>query len=109
MPATHPTYALSEATSDDLRDYDVISAGQQSLESSIADLDQDSLHLTPHEPPAAPAAKEAFDTAALTAEEIQAYVQKAVNGASKRNRTSDPAERTVRVYVDGVFDVFNAG
>ncbi|KAH9839880.1 uncharacterized protein C8Q71DRAFT_795133 [Rhodofomes roseus] len=101
---------MSVLSSDDLSDYDVISDGHQSLESSIADLG----HVaggaaTLREPAPLPAAQERFDTIALTADDIQDYVQKAVPAAAPAfKRGSDGELRTVRVYVDGVFDPFQA-
>jgi len=92
----------SSVLSDD--DFDIVSnPGHKSLESSIADLD----HIPKqevHEPVPAQAALETFDTVSLTAAEIQAYVRKALDG---RNTTSPAENKTVRVYVDGTFDMFN--
>ncbi|KZT65612.1 hypothetical protein DAEQUDRAFT_746933 [Daedalea quercina L-15889] len=95
---------------DDLSDYDVISDGHQSLESSIADLG----HVaggaaTIREPAPLQPAQERFDTIALSADDIQSYVQKAVPASSSAfKRTADGELRTVRLYVDGVFDPFQA-
>ncbi|KAH9924741.1 uncharacterized protein B0H18DRAFT_1172766 [Fomitopsis serialis] len=101
---------VSVFSSDDLSDYDVISDGHQSLESSIADLG----HVaggaaTFREPPPLQSAQERFDTVALTADDIQAYVQKVVPATVPAfQRASDGEQRTVRVYVDGVFDPLQA-
>jgi cytidyltransferase-like protein len=95
-----------EVFSDD--DFDIISnPGQKSLESSIADLD----HIPKqevHEPVAAQTALEKFDTVSLTAVDIQAYVRRALDSASGRSVAYPTENRTVRVYVDGTFDMFNA-
>jgi len=94
----------SSVFSDD--DFDIVSnPGQKSLESSIADLD----HIPKqevHEPAPAWAALEKFNTIGLTAADIQAYVRKALDAASGRS-IAYPTERTVRLYVDGTFDMFN--
>ncbi|KAI0675507.1 hypothetical protein C8Q78DRAFT_964006 [Trametes maxima] len=87
--------ALSVLSTDDLADYDVISDGPRSLESSIADLGLAS-RPAGSEPAPLPAAREKFDTAGLTAEDIQGHVQRAVGAAAGE-------ARTWRVYVDGVF------
>jgi len=95
-----------EVFSDD--DFDIVSnPGQKSLESSIADLD----HIPKqevHEPVPAQAAIEKFDTVNLTAADIQAYVRKALDSASGRSVAYPMEHRTVRVYVDGTFDMFDA-
>lgn len=110
-------YAPSEVTSDDLNDYDVISSGHRSLDSSVADLSASNagadstggahvlLHLAtpaPREPAPTQLARDLFDTPGLSAGDVQSHVGRAVG------RERD-AEREVRVYVDGVFDVFHAG
>ncbi|KAH9852147.1 hypothetical protein C2E23DRAFT_779749 [Lenzites betulinus] len=93
------TDALSVLSTDDLADYDVISDGPRSLESSIADLGQ-APRFAGGEPAPLPSAKEKFDTVGLTAEEIQAHVQRSI-GAPPGARGDET--RTWRVYVDGVF------
>lgn len=89
---------ISVLSTDDLADYDVISDGPRSLESSIADLghvDRPAGSLS--EPPPLPSARERFATATLSAEDIQAYVQRALG------HVESSEGRTWRVYVDGVF------
>lgn len=90
-------------------DYDVISnPSHQSLESSIADISR----AVVHEPPPTPVALTKFDTARLTAEIIQANVRRALDASQSRDgdRPKSFADnKTVRVYLDGIFDVFNAG
>ena len=102
-----PTTAFSD---DD--DYDVISnpGGYQSLESSLADIGR----AVVYEPPPTEGARTKFETARLTAEEIQANVGRALGASSSRSREGGRPQlfadnRTVRVYVDGTFDSFNAG
>ncbi len=99
----------SVLSSDDLADYDVISEGHRSLESSIADLglvDKPAEDI--YEPPASQAARERLFTPSLSADDIQAHVQRAVaNGNGLMLR--DNGQRIVKVYVDGTFDRFNAG
>ncbi|KAI0653398.1 hypothetical protein C8Q70DRAFT_927746 [Cubamyces menziesii] len=90
--------ALSVLSTDDLADYDVISDGPRSLESSIADLGQ-APRFSGSEPPPLPSAREKFDTVGLTAEDIQAHVRRSIGASANRG---DEA-RTWRVYVDGVF------
>ena len=48
--------------------------------------------------------KDAFDPAALTPQDIQAFVQKAIQGESWRSYRINPppSDRTVRVYADGL-------
>jgi len=88
-------------------DYDVISnPGQRSLESSIADLHHIPA-LTTYEPLASNAAQERLSTVGLSPADIQAYVRAVVDASGSGKYPRD--NRTVRVYVDGVFDVLNAG
>ena len=55
------------------------------------------------EPTIVPASKAAFNPAALTAEDIQAFVQKAISGEESRKYkiNSLPTNRPVRIYADG--------
>ncbi|KAF8347765.1 choline-phosphate cytidylyltransferase [Amanita rubescens] len=96
-----PTTVLSD---DD--DYDVIS--NQSLESSVADISR-----TVFEPSPTSVALTKFETARFTAEEIQANVRRALDGSSKPRAGERPQlfadNKTIRVYVDGTFDIFNVG
>lgn len=88
-------------------DYDVISnPSQRSLESSIADLHHIPA-LTTYELPPSEAARERLSTVALSPVDIQAYVQNALNVSSVGIYPRD--NRTLRVYVDGIFDVLTAG
>ncbi|KZT10093.1 uncharacterized protein LAESUDRAFT_722245 [Laetiporus sulphureus 93-53] len=98
----------SMLSTDDLADYDIISEGHRSLESSIADLGHVESSAAIREPSPSRAARERFDTVGLSASEIQAHVQKAVPSAAVAWRTSEGEPRTVRVYVDGIFDPFQA-
>lgn len=95
--------ALSVLSADDLADYDVISDGPRSLESSIADLGAPPRPAAPGgEPAPTPAARERFgDAVALTAEEVQAYVQRSLRAGGRVGE--DDRGRVWRVYVDGVF------
>ncbi|OCB87955.1 hypothetical protein A7U60_g4912 [Sanghuangporus baumii] len=122
-----PTYEPSEpaSVSDDLNDYDVISDHDpRSLESSIADLRLESPSVAPvvrppRELPPSEEAKIMFETAAYSAEDVQAYIQRSVVGPGKgavrrpeRSRSRGPGEqreKTFRVYVDGIFDTFHVG
>lgn len=95
-----------DVLSDD--DFDMISnPGQKSLESSIADLDHVPKQEV-HEPAPTQAASDKFDTVRLTAVDIQLYVRKALDSASGKSIAYPTEHRTLRVYVDGIFDVFNA-
>lgn len=103
----------SVLSTDDLADYDFISDGHRSLESSIADLGQfDRNAKDIQEPPPSQNARENFYTPSLSVEDIQDYVKRAIaaTGAGFREHEngSDEVERKlVRVYVDGKFDGFN--
>ncbi|KAL4063125.1 hypothetical protein J3A83DRAFT_4107170 [Scleroderma citrinum] len=100
-------------------DYDVISnPGQRSLESSIAwDMTTASGHSPgASEGPALPreimptdAARNELSTVSLSPADIQACVRNAIEGAAGTSTGYPSAERTVRVYVDGMFDVLDAG
>lgn len=95
----------SSVLSDD--DYDVISnPGQRSLESSIADLHHIP-SLTTYELPPSNAARERLSAVALSPVDIQTYVQNALKVSSAGKYPRD--NRTLRVYVDGVFDVLTVG
>jgi hypothetical protein len=94
----------SVTSADDFADYDIISEGPRSLESSITDLPTD----VP-EPAPLPAAKDKFDTVCLTPDEIQKYVRKALEGRSSPAATEYSEHRHTRVYVDGIFDGLHAG
>lgn len=85
--------SASVLSADDLSEYDIISDGQQSLESSIADLGLADKPI--YEPAPAKAATDLFKSPAFSAEDIQAYALAAVGILGRK---------VVRVYVDGVFD-----
>lgn len=121
-----PSYAPSEpaSVSDDLNDYDVISdADPRSLDSSIADLRLDSPTVGPNagarparELPLSDEARTLYETAGLSPEDIQAYVQRTVSGPGKgavrrpsRSRGCGERERSFRIYVDGIFETLHVG
>lgn len=83
--------------SDDLADYDIISDGQRSLESSITDLGGTGCGQKLREPPSTEEAKDIFRTAGSSADEIQDYVQRSLGGTRLK-------EGVARVYVDGFWD-----
>ncbi|KAH7908957.1 hypothetical protein BJ138DRAFT_1156381 [Hygrophoropsis aurantiaca] len=90
-------------------DYDVISnPGQRSLESSIADFGHIPAQNT-HEPPPSAAAKQKLSTVSLSAGDIQAYVRAAVDASVGRSISYPSEHKTMRVYIDGIFDTLNAG
>lgn len=64
----------------------------------------------PEEPAVAAASEAAFDPAALTPEDIQAYVQEAIDGESWRTYKINPppTDRPIRVYADGLCILFPA-
>lgn len=108
----------SSVLSDDLSDYDIISnSSQRSVESSIADLGHvpGKTASEVYEPSPSQVARDKFETVKLTASDVQTYVRKALDASpsqhsSESNFLSPMSEnKTVRVYVDGVFDAFNAG
>ncbi|KIY65088.1 hypothetical protein CYLTODRAFT_424661 [Cylindrobasidium torrendii FP15055 ss-10] len=92
-------------------DYDVISSA--GLESSMADLNM--FPRPPSEPQPQPDARAKWLTASLEAEDIQQYTRTMLEAsgggttASGSRRQSFAEQRTRRVYVDGVFDVFSVG
>lgn len=87
----------SSVLSDD--DYDVIS--NPGLDSSIADLNM--VSRPPSEPQPLADAQAKWATASLEAQDVQKWTLGTM-------LTQDGnAERTRRVYVDGVFDVFTVG
>ncbi|KAI6044286.1 hypothetical protein EDC04DRAFT_2643977 [Pisolithus marmoratus] len=89
-------------------DYDVISnPSQRSLESSATDFGH-ILGSPVREIPPTDAARQTLSTVSLTPVDIQAYVQTALSTATGRG-VRYPVDRTVRVYVDGVFDVLDTG
>lgn len=96
--------ASSLLSADDLSEYDMISEGQLSLESSIADLGLvDGKHEdVVREPSSTDAAKQQFLTPSFSAEDIQSYVQRSLVGGCLVR-----PDKTVRIYVDGVYDPFN--
>jgi len=97
---------MENVLSDD--EFDIVSnPGQRSLESSIADLDHVPKQEV-HDPAPTQAALDQFDTVRFTAADIQAYVRKSLDSAKGRNMPYPLEQRTVRVYVDGIFDMFNA-
>lgn len=91
-------------------DYDVISnPGQRSLESSIADITHIAAHGVRDIPPTN-AACDTLSTASLSPTDIQNWVRDAIDTANARSGSSYPPDhRTVRVYLDGVFDILTAG
>ncbi|KAG6886208.1 hypothetical protein C0993_010770 [Termitomyces sp. T159_Od127] len=87
-------------------DYDVVSnPGQRSLESSTADFGHIPVQVV-YEPPPSQMARDKIESVLWTANDIQAYVRKALGTTKPILPFSDT---TKRVYVDGVFDGLSAG
>lgn len=87
-------------------EFDIVAyPGSKSLESSI-DLDHVPKQEV-HEPAPAKDALQKFNTVAYTPSDIQAYVRKTLDSASGRSAAYPMEQRTMRIYIDGVFDAFN--
>ncbi|TFK29753.1 choline-phosphate cytidylyltransferase [Coprinopsis marcescibilis] len=99
------TLSSSAIFSDD--EYDLIS--NPSLDNSIGDLlgQRRVEGKEIREPEPTQAARDRFETINWSAEEIQAYVRKVTNLSILQE--TNFANKTVRVYVDGSFDIFNVG
>jgi choline-phosphate cytidylyltransferase len=111
ITGTSATMDGSVLSDSELSDYDLVSE----VSSSIADLH----HIpgqTVYEPPPSQGAQDAWETVKLDKEDVRAYVRKALESSSYSSRPTESngggrfdERRTVRVYVDGSFEVFNAG
>jgi choline-phosphate cytidylyltransferase len=103
-------------------DYDVVSNPDQDRRDesfSVADLSNSTTYghvpVSPVlEPPPTHAAREKLDTVGLSETDIQSFVAKALDsstpdGTLEREVAIATEGRTLRVYVDGIFDPWNAG
>jgi hypothetical protein len=101
---------ISDADDSDA-DYDVVSAS--GLSSSLASLPPPSAPPPVIEPEPSADALSRFATTTLSAEDVRAYVKRALLARSGLDESElarlDRPGRTVRVYVDGSFDVLHAG
>ncbi|KAF5338405.1 hypothetical protein D9611_012492 [Ephemerocybe angulata] len=105
MDSLSPPDTPATVFSDD-DEYDLISnpGHDRSLDSSLAELPSRLQGSDVPEPPPSQAARDKLETAKWSSDEIQAYVRKTLGLAPETH-----LRRTVRVYVDGPFDVFNIG
>lgn len=107
--AYHPLVAEQFRTMDSSsvrsdEDYDVISG---SLDSSLVDFAHIGAPSGVREIPPTEEARQAFNTVAFLASDIQAYVANALRQSDARGVVQS-TDRIIRVYVDGVFDVLGA-
>ncbi|TDL26866.1 hypothetical protein BD410DRAFT_741128 [Rickenella mellea] len=78
---------------------------QPNISTSVAPLS------VPDEPAPVPAAAAEFDPARLTTEDVQEFVRRAIAGVDPRpyKINTPPVGRPVRIYADGVYDLFHFG
>ncbi|KAF7300255.1 hypothetical protein MKEN_01349600 [Mycena kentingensis (nom. inval.)] len=89
----------------------IITPGSASDDEADDEGDRMAASMTLSEPAPAAVSAAAFNPAALTPEDVRAYVQAAIDGEAGRayKINPPPEDRPARIYSDGVYDLFHFG